>query len=139
MGNTNINYNSLTSTQKSAFGWDVSGGSNINILNYGISNYYPDNSGVTNRYITLERNASIQQSIDISSGVYNLNFNYAYNQYNLLANPLQVYFDGSMVDQLPTSDTFDTLPSTWLNYENNIIAQTNGSHTLKIQGFDQQN
>ena len=35
----NINYNSLTSFQKSAFGWDVSGGSNITLLNYGISNY----------------------------------------------------------------------------------------------------
>ena len=44
-----------------------------------------------------------------------------------------------MVDQLPTNDTFDTLQSTWLSYKNNIIAQTNGTHTLKIQGFDPQN
>ena len=46
---TNVKNDTLNSIQKSAFGWDVSGGgSNITLLNYGISNYYPDPSGVTN-------------------------------------------------------------------------------------------
>ena len=105
---TNINDNSLSSFQKTGFAWDVSGGSYITLYNYRASNFYPDPSGAllnsSTRYITLERNASIQQSFDISSDVYNLNFKYTYNQYNLLANPLQVYFDGSMIAQLPTTD-----------------------------------
>ena len=47
-----------------------------------IINCYPDPSGVSinssTRYITLERNLSIQQTFDISAGVYNLTFNFAY-------------------------------------------------------------
>ena len=104
----------------------MSGGSNIKLLNYGICNYYPDPPKVltnaSNRYITIERNASIQQSINISAGPYFLNFSFGYNQYYLLANPLKVYFDNSLIDTLPTNDSIDTLPKT------NIIAQTSGSH-----------
>ena len=62
---TNINYNSLTSTQRSFFGWDVSGGSNFTLLNYGIKNYYPDPSGVlinaSTRFVSLEKNVSINK------------------------------------------------------------------------------
>ena len=56
---TNLNYNSLTSIQRYAFGWVVCGGSNITLYNYGIINYYPDPSGVltnsSNRFVSLKR------------------------------------------------------------------------------------
>ena len=42
---TNINYNNLSSF-KIMFLWDVSRGSNITLYNNGVSNYYPDPSGV---------------------------------------------------------------------------------------------
>ena len=40
---------------------------------------------------------------------------------------------------MPSSDTFDILPSTWLNYDNNIISQTNATPTIKFEGYDTQN
>ena len=43
-----------------------------------------------------------------------------------------------MVDHLP-SDSFLSLPNTWLNYQKTINDATNKTHTFKLQGVDLQN
>ena len=44
-----------------------------------------------------------------------------------------------MIDQLKTIDAFNTIPETFLTYENNITVETNGTHSLKIEGVDPTN
>ena len=41
-----------------------------------------------------------------------------------------------MIDQLPSSDKLDTLPSNWTNYEINIVIPISRTHSLKFQGVD---
>ena len=63
---------------------------------------------------------------------YILKFKNAYNQYNLYPKPIKIYIDGSMVEVLPTSDSIQFWPDTWLNNQINVLIETCGTQTFKI-------
>ena len=96
------------------------------------------------QYIDLVTASNIQQTIYLDPGNYSFNFNYAY-RLGYAANPIQIYFDGVLLDTLPTryngdsttayDSALDTSSKTsWYYYYKAITILTEGSKILQFIG-----
>jgi hypothetical protein len=147
-----INYATVLPNYGAITGWTSTTSTLLYLVN-GEGAYFPSPTMIsTEQYINIKNQANIQQVINnLPIGVYELAFKYAY--YNganpkAPANPINIYFDGILIDTLPTYYNGDTSVanfvynsskdtasrSGWYSYTKTITVTTAGNKTLKFEG-----
>jgi hypothetical protein len=125
-----MQYQQLTTDQKTDFCWDTSTEYNI-LLNNGTNLFnLPDPEGVlqNSQYVIITNAGMLKQSINITqTGTYQLTFNYAVSS-NSPPNQMQIWFNGVL------SDTITTSSINWTPYTYNIDVLTTGAQDLLFQG-----
>ena len=130
-------------------GWTTTTPANLYLIN-GEESGFPNPALInTQQYIRISRQGNIQQVINnLPAGVYELSFKYGF-YLNKVANPISIYFDGVVIETLPTYYNGDTsvenfisnptkdtsLKYSWYSYTKSITVRTAGNKTLKFEGI----
>ena len=160
VGNEPYPYLWFTPNELSAFCWTTPYPNSLNILN-GISDttlvrplitvevHFPSPALIgAVQYIWLDGKSEIQQVMNnIPVGVYQFSFRYSYLP-GSPANPINLYFDGVLIDILPTyyngntnavgftynSSLDSSSKTTWYTYTKTITVSLSGNKTLRFVG-----